>query len=269
MGRVKFILDHTVHHVVLDRLPLESWTAKEAEAVFWALGSLLGRPVQQKWTPPTLATYSLKEQSFLYDVQDSGQVAAPNVRRSITNIELSFHNDNCFNPLLPHYVGLLCLHPAQSGGHSRLISAFTVHQTLQETYADLLPRLYKSFWFNRQGEHPPQELPFSRYPVFAQDTHGSLQVRCNSPLIDVGYALAEESIDDWGQEALAALETVMNMPSLWNEMHLQRGQMQWINNRKTLHARTQFVDGDTECYQRHLLRMWLRNEASANYMGTS
>ena len=47
---------------VVDRFPVEEYTADEAKAVGWLLAGILGRIVAQKW-----------DGTRLYDVKDSGQ----------------------------------------------------------------------------------------------------------------------------------------------------------------------------------------------------
>ena len=59
---------------------------------------------------------------------------------------------------------------------------------------------------------------------------------------------------------LAAIEfaqEVSNRPELRLSMMFQPGDMQFINNLTTLHARSGFEDFEEEERRRHLLRMWI------------
>src|SRR5947199_147018 len=86
---------------VIDRIPVERFSADENCALYWLLGSLLGRPVAQKW-----------DGTMIYDVRDTGKALEYGVRRSVTNLELQFHTDAPWLALPPERVGLLCLRPA-------------------------------------------------------------------------------------------------------------------------------------------------------------
>ena len=59
---------------VLDRVPVERFSAEENPALGWLLGSLLGRLVAQKW-----------DGTMLYDVRVTGRALTYGVRRSVTN----------------------------------------------------------------------------------------------------------------------------------------------------------------------------------------
>jgi len=83
---------------VLDRVPVERFSAEENRAVGWILGSLLGRLVAQKW-----------DGAMLYDVRDTGRALTYGVRRSVTNLDLQFHTDAPWLAEPPELVGLLCL----------------------------------------------------------------------------------------------------------------------------------------------------------------
>ena len=133
---------------VLDRLPLDEMSRDEAIALYWLLSSLLARPVAQK----------LNGQMF-YDVMDTGAKLKPGsgIRPTVTNVDLRFHNDNSYNETPPDYVCLLCLHPAKEGGVSQVMSVATVHDALERRYPELMPRLYKPFWYDRHAEHQPDE----------------------------------------------------------------------------------------------------------------
>ncbi|MEH6478214.1 MAG: TauD/TfdA family dioxygenase, partial [Sneathiella sp.] len=75
----------------------------------------------------------------------------------VTNAEQNFHTDNSYNICPPDHVTLLCLHPAQDGGISRVVSLNTAHNRLRETHPELLDRLYEPFYFDRQREHGPED----------------------------------------------------------------------------------------------------------------
>src|SRR5207244_5996909 len=126
---------------VLDRVPVERFSAEENRAVGWILGSLLGRLVAQKW-----------DGAMLYDVRDTGRALTYGVRRSVTNLDLQFHTDAPWLALPPELVGLVCLSPAHEGGMSRFVSMVTVHEELKRRHPALVRRLYELVSWYRQAE---------------------------------------------------------------------------------------------------------------------
>jgi alpha-ketoglutarate-dependent taurine dioxygenase len=243
---------------VLDRLPLDEMSRDEAIALYWLLSSLLARPVAQK----------LNGQMF-YDVMDTGAKLKPGsgIRPTVTNVDLRFHNDNSYNETPPDYVCLLCLHPAREGGISQVMSVATVHDALERRYPELMPRLYKPFWYDRHAEHQPDEPTSYAAPMFEHAPDGTLKARLALSEIHAGYALRGERPDNETAAALAAVQSVFDLPELHVELTFERGQIQYVNNRATGHARTEFVDHPEPERKRHLIRMWLRDSGKRGYRG--
>jgi len=230
---------------ILDRVPVERYGVTENQAIGWLLSQLLGQVVEQKWNG-----------TRLYDVRDSGKALAHGVRRSVTNLEQYFHTDGGWLTSAPHFVGLFCIQPAASGGHSRCASLVQAHEALRASAPDLLARLYAPFWWDRQAEHGPDDPAWSRHPIFAS-AQGTLIARYYDDYVHKGYGLKGETLDAAGAEALAAMRAVVEAPESWLEFRLEAGQFQCINNRQVAHSRTAFQD---EGAKRHLLRLWNRDE---------
>jgi alpha-ketoglutarate-dependent taurine dioxygenase len=256
MARVHEMLDRGRRFVIVDRLPMCEMDAAEATAIYWLLSSMVSRPVAQKL-----------DGTMIYDVLDTGQEALPGsgVRPDKTNIEIRFHNDNAYNDTPPDYVGLLCLRKAHSGGHSRVISFHTVHNTVRERRPDLLERLHRPFWFDRQREYRPDESPIFSAPVF--ETAGEVQGRFSAHQIAGGYALHGEPVDDEGEAAIAAMLDVFEEDGLSVDFDLGPGQIQFVHNRALGHSRTAFVDHPDPDRKRHLVRLWLRDRGRRAYQG--
>lgn len=254
MAKTRELLDR-VGVVVIDALPLQDMAQDDAKTVFWVLGQLVGRPVSQKW-----------DGTMLYDVRDTGQPWGYGVRGSYTNIELVFHNDNAFGAAVPHYVALLCLQTAKEGGISRFCSLYSVHNRMLERFPEQLKRLYQPLLWDRQAEHCEGKPKVARGPAFVFDGE-RLSARINVSLIRKGYAVAGEAIDDETEAALEALATVAGDSSLWFELPLQNGNIQYLNNRETAHYRSEYKDHDDPKLKRHLIRMWHRDEGAPTYDG--
>jgi hypothetical protein len=257
MEEVRGILRDGVRFALLSRLPMEELSLDEAKALYWMLSSMLARPVAQKL-----------DGTIVYDVHDTGQQALPGsgIRPDKTNIDLQFHNDNAYNATMPVFVGLLCVRPAKAGGMSRVMSFYTAHNALRERHADVLPRLYQPFWFDRQREfHPGEESTFSA-PLFIRDGE-RLSARLSLHQIRGGYALRGGVLDNETTAAIEAIKDVFADPALQFDFYLQSGDMQFVANREIGHSRTEFHDHDAAEHRRLLIRLWLRNEGAQGYMG--
>jgi alpha-ketoglutarate-dependent taurine dioxygenase len=258
MDKVRRVTREGTMFAVLDRLPLDEMTRDEAIALYWLLSSLLSRPVAQK----------LNGQMF-FDVTDTGAKLKPGsgVRPTVTNVDLRFHNDNSYNETPPDYVCLFCLHPAKEGGISQVMSVATVHDTLDRRYPESMPRLYRPFWYDRHTEHRPGEPTTYAAPIFERGADGTIKARLALSEIHAGYALRGERLDNETAAALDAVQSVFDLPELHVELKFERGQIQYVNNRATGHARTEFVDFPEAERKRHLVRLWLRDEGKRGYRG--
>jgi alpha-ketoglutarate-dependent taurine dioxygenase len=240
--------------VVLDRFPVERYTLPQNRALGWMLASLLGPVVAQKW-----------DGTRVYDVKDSGQALGYGVRRSITNLAQPFHTDGGWLTHAPALVGLFCLESAEEGGLSRFVSLVTAHERLRARDPQGLARLYQPFWWDRQAEHAPDDSRVSHHPVFAADS-GGLSARWYEEYMVKGHALAAQPLDAAGAAALAALRDIVDAPEQWVEFRIEKGQLQYLNNRRFAHSRTGFVDhGDGR--RRHMLRYWNREEGTLQLEG--
>jgi hypothetical protein len=255
MVRAATVLRDGVGFVLIDRLPVEEIGRETATAVYWLLCSLISRPVAQKW-----------DGRMVYDVRDTGKKPGNGVRPDITNVEQNFHTDNSYNLCPPDYVALLCLQTAKEGGVSSIVSFATAHNEMRRRHPDLLERLYRPYWFDRQREHAPDDAKILFHPLFEADG-GRLLARLSHFQVVNGYKLAGEAIDPEGLEALEALEAIMNEKGLAREFFFERGQIQIVDNRRCGHRRTEFHDYPEPERKRHLVRLWLRGWGRPFYNG--
>ena len=254
---MNFVRDKLAHGeglVVLDRFPVERYSTDQNRALGWLLAALLGPVVAQKW-----------DGTRVYDVKDSGQPLGYGVRRSITNLEQPFHTDGGWLSHAPALVGLFCLESADEGGMSRFVSLVTAHEQLRDREPDLLARLYEPFWWDRQAEHGADDARASAHPVFAHEGDG-LAARYYEDYVVKGHALAGQPLDETATAALAALRTAVDAPEHWVEFRIEKGQLQYLNNRRFAHSRTGFVDRG-KGRRRHMLRFWNREEGTIQLEG--
>jgi len=257
MAGARDILRDGVGFVLIDRLPVEALKPDTAVALYWLLGNMIAPAAAQKW-----------DGTMKYDVRDTGKKNTPGsgVRSSITKAGQDYHVDNAFNTP-PDYVALLCLKTAMSGGVSGIVSFQTAHNKLLQREPELLARLYEPFCFDRQKEHAPDDPDlFSRYPVFSYDGD-IIRTRFFDSIIQNGYKVAGEKIDDLGQRALDALAAVINEDGVGREFDFVPGQIQIVDNRRIGHRRTAFEDWPEPEQRRHLVRLWFRGEGRPFYHG--
>ncbi len=256
MDEVNRVLKKGVRFSVLDRLPLDEISDEQAAAIYWMLASLVARPVAQKL-----------DGTMIYSVWDTGRKALPGsgVRPDSTNIEIRFHIDNAYNTTPPEYVGLLCLRTAKSGGVSRVLSFHTVHNEMLARHRELLPRLYRPFWFDRQRELHPGEPDTFAAPVF--EDGAELKARISVHQINSGYAMRGEPIDNEGAAALAAMLEIFEDPAISADFEFAPGEIQFVDNRTLGHSRTEYEDWPEPEKRRHLIRLWLRDHGRRAYTG--
>lgn len=242
---------------VVDRFPVERYSAEENRAIGWLLAAMLGQVVAQKVNG-----------ARLYDVKDTGQALGYGVRRSVTNLGQPFHTDGGWLWKAPNFVGLFCLESALEGGLSRFVSLVTAHNTLRRERPDLLARLYRPFAWDRQGEHAPDDARVSSQPVYEYE-EGILATRYYEDYVVNGHRLAGTDLDDEGREALEAMRKLVDDPANWVEFRIEKGQLQYLNNRQFAHSRTAFTDGGTpgQGPGRHMLRLWNRDEGTWHLEG--
>ena len=257
MSDVRAKLETDTGLAVVDRFPVERYETEENRAIGWLLAAMLGQVVAQK-----------ANGARLYDVKDTGQALGYGVRRSVTNLGQPFHTDGGWLWKAPNFVGLFCLESALEGGQSRFTSLVTAHNELRRTRPDLLARLYTPFAWDRQGEHAPDDARASQHSVFEYD-RGILAARYYEDYIVNGQKLAATALDDEGREALDAMRAIVDDPASWVEFRIEKGQLQYLNNRQFAHSRTAFKDAGTpqQGGGRHMLRLWNRDEGSWHLEG--
>src|SRR5262249_15798155 len=132
--------------VILHGLPPDAYTASELQTIYWLVGQLLGRPIEQNI-----------QGTLLYDVRDTGQAVRSGPRFSVTNAESTFHTDNSFGAEVLDYVGLLCLQTARAGGLSQVVSGYTAGEELRACHPESLELLSRPFHVDRRGGVRPGE----------------------------------------------------------------------------------------------------------------
>ena len=194
----------------------------------------------------------------IVEVKDLGKTLSTGGRYHHTKEGGSYHTDGCHifeNP--PDYVGLLCLNPAKNGGVSKFISAYTIHNKLQED-KNLLRILYEKFYMDKRNENQADEIPTQFVPIFTYN-NGKLNCRCcQRELIDAGHEKMNKPLTEYQKNALDNLDKLLANENLAVSYLLKKGDMMYSNNKWLIHDRTDFEDSDDENLKRSLLRTWIR-----------
>ena len=155
-------------------------------------------------------------------------------------------------------VGLLCVRKARTGGTSRIASSMAVHNEILRTRPDLLEILYRGFRHRRRQHRIAGGPRITDYycPVFA-DIGG--EVVCNFIPAPIRMAVAEGLMEltPLEIEAIDLMESIPERADLCLEMDLEPGDIQFLNNRITLHGRADYEDAGGPDQRRLLLRTWL------------
>ena len=196
----------------------------------------------------------------IVEVKDLGKTLSTGGRYHHTKEGGSYHTDGCHifeNP--PDYVGLLCLNPAKNGGVSKFISAYTIHNKLQED-KNLLRILYEKFYMDKRNENQADEIPTQFVPIFTYN-NGKLNCRCcQRELIDSGHEKMNKPLTEYQKNALDNLDKLLANENLAVSYLLKKGDMMYSNNKWLIHDRTNFEDSDDENLKRSLLRTWIREK---------
>lgn len=231
-------------------LPRERYSAEEMGLIYWGIGAHFGRAVAQN-----------AQGDVLGHVRDMGrdQYKDMHARGYQTASRLPFHNDSC------DIVGLCCLETARSGGLSAVASSVAVYNELASSRPDLVQVLSEPFYADRRGEESPGQKPYYVTPTFIWH-HGRMFNRYNRTFINSAQRFNEvPRLSALQIEALDSVDRLCNDPALRLDMKLERGDMQFVNNYVVLHSRTAYEDHPEEARKRHLLRLWLRTPAFADY----
>ncbi|KAI1083997.1 Clavaminate synthase-like protein [Whalleya microplaca] len=235
--------------------PVNEWGNHKSAVAYMGLGSYLGYPVSQNGRGHILG-----------HVQDLGEDSTQidKVRIYRTNARQFFHADDC------DIVGLLCIAKSEFGGESDVASIHHVWNILQAERPDVAELLTKPIWyFDRKGEVSKGEEPYIRTSVFYLETPDPANPQREQRVYckwDPYYVRSLKRFSDKGiipplspeqEEATQLLEATCERVKL--HMILDVGDIQFVSNSHTLHARTAYRDWspDSGKPRRHLMRLWL------------
>jgi len=222
-------------------LPAQQWTDEQLTLAYWLIGIFLGTPVSQNADGHLLG----------HVINTSPEVEA-GTRIYRTNRAQPFHSDSC------DIVGLLCLQTARTGGESSVASSGAIYNHLLETQPETIQTLHGEFHCDRYGEIPAGKQPSYKVRIFNK-LDGQLVCCGMDP--DIRSAQRLDEVPDLETQQTRALDSFQQSASeLALNMHLERGDIQLVNNHVVVHARTAFEDYDARERRRHLVRLWLSSD---------
>ena len=220
-------------------LPQERFSDAEIRAMFWGIGLHLGSPVSQN-------SYG----DLLGDVYNEGVTMGHRVRGYRTSQRLMFHTDRC------DIVGLLCARQAKSGGLSSLVSSTRIYNEIVKRHPEYVEPLMNGYIYVSAEEGG--EVSKRRIPVYSVH-EGVVSCRILRNTIDVARRNGHATYTELETAALDCMDALANDDEMRLDMMLGRGDMQFINNYTTLHARTAFEDHPEADKRRLMVRLWLKS----------
>src|SRR5439155_9497328 len=224
LGRVLAEVQDGRGFALLRGLPVGEWGPKRSAAAFLGLGLHLGNLRSQN-----------ARGHLLGHVRDQGLTSRdPNVRIYQTRERQNYHTDSC------DVVGLLCLHPARSGGLSSLVSSVTLFNEMRRRRPDLARVLFDPIETDRRGEIPAGQKPYFCIPVFNWHA-GLLSTVYHRNYIESARRFPEvPPLTPVQIETLDLFDRLAEDPALHFRMELQTGDVQLVHNHTVLHDRTAF-----------------------------
>jgi hypothetical protein len=227
--------------VLVRGLPVDRYTEAQASIAYYGLGLHLGVPVSQN-----------ADGDLLGHVRDTGaDPNDPTVRLYKTREPQPFHTDGS------DVVGLLCLHPARSGGLSSIVSSTAVFDETVRRRPDLVHLWFEPWSFDAYGQQAPGAQPWFDLPL-ARVVDGRLRVFYLRWYVE--KAQRHEGVHPLTEDRVALLDLVDEIaadPAFRLDMDFAPGDIQLLSNHTILHARTGYDDWDDPARRRHLLRLWL------------
>lgn len=228
---------------LLRGMPVLRWGMQDATTIYWGISTHIGTPTSQN-----------RQGDKVVLVKDLGLPPGLSVRAPHTTARLYYHSD------YSDIVSLMCMHPAQEGGTSRICSSIAIYNALVDAgRTALIAAFYDGFPFDRKDEQPPN------LPIVAEHPIPMLAWHQNRLSFRYFPGWSEPATKRTGipwtaiqKEALDEVNRMSNLPEYYLDMQFQVGDIQYLNNYSVIHSRTEFVDYPEPERKRVLVRLWLK-----------
>ena len=232
--------------VLVRGLRVELYSNMLSAAIYYILGLHIGDPIRQNELGDLI--------DHVYATSDK-TMDDPTALSSKVRDNLVYHSDSS------DIVALMCLHPAESGGASCLVSGAEIYNEILRRRPDLAPLLLEPFHFDwrRQDHSSPANTYTSPIVSMAEGVFsmyaGSLYILTAQEYPEVPRLNADQ------MEVLRLFDEITIEPGMAIEMDFRPGDIQWLSNFAALHSRTLFHDYPEPQRRRHLLRLWLSSKS--------
>lgn len=220
--------------------PVRDFTKPQLRQIYWGIGLHLGTARAQS-----------RHGDVIGDVRQIVEHGKSFSGRSYTSSDdLHFHCDSA------DVAGLFCLRVAKQGGISRAVSIVAIHNEMARVRPDLLAALYRPLIYSWRDRQPPGVAPDYEQPMFAVED-GCFVSRVSPSYIRYGYEKRGIDMPADQKEAMDMFMGLTEDAAFFMEKEFEEGDIQFVNNLRLLHARTEFTDDPDPDEKRHLLRIWL------------
>jgi Taurine catabolism dioxygenase TauD, TfdA family len=240
LAAVRDIVQNGRGAVIVSGITRERYSEEAFERLYWGFGLHLGVPVSQSYRGDRLGRVTQT-------------AVGPNnpINRGYKGAgELNPHTDNNVE-----VVGLMSVQKAAEGGYSLLASSTAIHNVLVTDYPDLLDALYEGYYMaSEEAALSVKPVSDFKIPVYCY-VDGRLSCLFNRGF----YERANRARGDMPpvfDEATKVIAALSRRPDIQVRYILEPGEMMFINNYTTLHARTPFTDSPE--LKRSLLRLWIK-----------
>ena len=194
---------------------------------------------------------------YFFDVKDQGlDYTKSPVPVSKTNAETSFHTDSTAKVYFPDVVGLLCIHPAATGGDSLVTNAAGAYHHLLAHHPLALNALSQPLYrdvITPGSTYDLEAIRNNAFPIFSSDSNGSL-FRYMRYWVERAYEKLELPLAQEITDGMNAVDAHFHQPENQIQFRMERGAMLFVNNRFLCHNRTAFSSSNPP---RTLVRTWI------------
>ena len=232
---------------ILDGICFSNFTKEHIQEIFRLISISLGQ----------LYVQNIKNEKFVV-ITDEGKSMKTGGRYHQTKEGGSFHTDSPQWENVPDFIGLLCIRPAKTGGESKFISAYTVHNQILKSHPNFLQSLYKNFHFDKRNEFKKNESPTTFKPIFKYENN-ELKFRYLRNYIDDGQKLVNQPLTNEQNHILDELDKIVHDEKFAVSYDLQKFDMTFFTNHRIIHGRTSFEDFTDYDKKRYMVRSWIKN----------
>ncbi len=204
-----------------------------------------------------LYVQNIKNEKFVV-ITDEGKSMSTGGRYHQTNEGGSFHTDSPQWSKVPDFVGLLCIRPAKTGGISKFVSVYTIHNQMLTINRENLDLLYSKFHFDKRGEFKENESPTTFEPIFKYQNN-QLMFRYLRNYINAGQKIAEKPLTNEQNSILDKLDKIIHDEKFSVSYDLKKFDMTFFNNHRIIHGRTSFQDHNDNNMKRYMIRTWIKH----------